>query len=63
MILECSVKQKQMAPNNFFANNLYQLNAVSSLYHFYYVTLTSIPKQCLCSFRVEGASYFVGWLC
>lgn len=30
------------------------------MYHFYYVTLTSIRKQCLCSFRVEDASYFVG---
>lgn len=30
------------------------------MYHFNYVTLTSIRKQRLCSFRVEDASYFVG---
>lgn len=58
MILECSVKQKQMDPNNLLANNLYQLKLLAHCITFL-VTLTNIRKQCLWSFRVEHASYCV----
>lgn len=58
-ILECSVKQKQMAPDNLLGNNLYQLKLLGHCVNFSYVTLTNIPKQCLWNFRGEAASYCV----
>lgn len=58
-ILECSVKQKQMAPDNLRGNNLYQLKLLGHCVNFSYVTLTNIPKQCLWNFRGEAASYCV----
>lgn len=59
MILECRVKQKQMAPNSLRANNLYQLKLLAHCITFI-MCPSPVPKQCLGSFRVEDASYLVG---